>query len=332
MIHNQQGPLVSFIVPVYNGAEFIARCVESILKQPQAERCELILVNDGSSDNSLELLNEYQNYPGVLIIDKPNGGVSSARNRGLDAAKGTFISFVDVDDFLPPRVLDTWLMLMKDDVMLAVGESRTFSHDGEPLSEVTENDTQRCMSADKAISELLYHTPRHGLCDKFFRRDIVQQQQLRFREDIFNFEDLLFVISYLSAARHGQVVFSRRVVYHYVESRNSATRSDLKEKHFTYVRAFAGIKMLLLRPHERFYYFLFLKVTASHIYKALHSREFNAEFVKQYIDLYRQHYRAYCAAGVIPDAWSLYFTFFFLSPRLVSGLRHFAQNVLRARS
>lgn len=331
MINNQQIPLVSFIVPVYNGAAFIERCVESILMQPQAECCELILVNDGSSDNSLELMGKYQNYPGVLIKDKPNGGVSSARNCGLDAARGTFISFVDVDDFLPPRVLDTWLMLMKDDVILAVGESRTFSHDGQPLSEVTEAETQRSMRADKAISELLYHTPKHGLCDKLFRREIVQQQQLRFREDIFNFEDLLFVMSYLSVANAGQVVFSRRVVYHYVESRNSATRSELKEKHFTYVRAFAGIKMLLLRPHERFYYFLFLKVTASHIYKALHSGEFNAAFVKQHINLYRQNYRAYCAAGIIPNAWSLYFTLFFLSPRLVSGLRHFAQNALRAR-
>ena len=332
MNNDQQVPLVSFIVPVYNGAAFIERCVESILKQPQAERCQVILVNDGSSDNSLELMNKYQNYPGVLIINKPNGGVSSARNCGLDAARGTFISFVDADDFLPPAVLDTWLTLMKDDVVLAVGESRTFSHDGKPLSEVTEADSQRSMSADKAISELLYHTPKHGICDKFFRREIVQQQQLHFREDIFNFEDLLFVIGYLSAANPGQVVFSRSVVYHYVESRNSATRSELKEKHFTYVRAFAGIKMLLLPPQERFYYFLFLKVTASHIYKALHSEEFSAAFVKQYIDLYRQNYRAYCAAGIIPNAWSLYFTFFFLSPRLVSGLRHVAQNVLRGRS
>lgn len=332
MFNDQHAPLVSFIVPVYNGAMFIERCVESILQQPHAEHCQLILVNDGSSDNSLELMRKYQNYPGVEIIDKPNGGVSSARNCGLDAARGTFLSFIDADDFLPSGVLDTWLGLMNEDVILAVGESRTFSHDGESLSGEPEETALRSLRADKAIGELLYHTPKHGICDKFFRRTIVQQQQLRFREDIFNFEDLLFVISYLSGAPQGQVVFSPRVVYHYVESHDSATRSALKEKHFTYVRAFTGIKRVLLRPQERYYYFLFLKVTASHIYKALYSGTFSAAFVRQYIELYRQNYRAYIAAGVLPDAWSLYFTLFYLSPRLVSGLRHAVQTLLRARS
>ncbi len=101
-------------------------------------------------------------------------------------------------------MLDTWLGLMNEDVILAVGESRTFSHDGEPLSGEPEETALRSLRADKAIGELLYHTPKHGICDKFFRRTIVQQQQLRFREDIFNFEDLLFVISYLSGALQGQ--------------------------------------------------------------------------------------------------------------------------------
>lgn len=95
-------PLVSIIVPVYNAAPDLARCIESVRKQSY-ENWELLLVNDGSSDTSGPICRMYERVDGrIHVLDKKNEGVSAARNDALDAAKGDFVQFLDSDDYLPP--------------------------------------------------------------------------------------------------------------------------------------------------------------------------------------------------------------------------------------
>lgn len=97
---------VSIIIPVYNVEKYISRCIESVLNQTYTN-FELILVDDGSPDKSGEICEEYaKTDPRIKVIHKPNGGVSSARNAGLDAASGEYIAFVDSDDFIHPQYLD----------------------------------------------------------------------------------------------------------------------------------------------------------------------------------------------------------------------------------
>lgn len=104
--------MVSIIVPVYNGEKFITRCVESVLAQTYTD-FELILVNDGSKDNSGAICDALaQKDNRIRVIHQKNGGVSRARNRGLDAAKGDVIGFVDADDYLAPTMLETALLEM----------------------------------------------------------------------------------------------------------------------------------------------------------------------------------------------------------------------------
>ena len=91
-------PVLSIIVPVYNVEKYLARCIDSILAQTFTD-FELILVDDGSTDNSGEICDEYAGKdPRIIVIHKENGGVSSARNHGLDIARGEYITFVDSDD------------------------------------------------------------------------------------------------------------------------------------------------------------------------------------------------------------------------------------------
>ena len=98
-------PEISIIVPVYNAEDYLVRCLDSIKKQNFTE-WECILVNDGSTDNSVELCNRYADEDSRFkVINKNNGGVSSARNVGLDVAVGTWIAFVDSDDFVDPDYL-----------------------------------------------------------------------------------------------------------------------------------------------------------------------------------------------------------------------------------
>ena len=106
--------MVSIIIPVYNGEKFISRCVDSVLSQTYSD-FELILVNDGSKDNSGKLCDAYaQKDPRIRVIHQENGGVSRARNRGLDAAKGDVISFVDIDDYIAPQMLEVALKYLTD--------------------------------------------------------------------------------------------------------------------------------------------------------------------------------------------------------------------------
>jgi Glycosyltransferases involved in cell wall biogenesis len=93
-------PLISVIVPVYNTEKYVGKCIESILNQTY-RNIELVLVNDGSKDESLEICQQYESQDGrVVVIDKKNGGLSAARNTGACAAKGDWIMFVDGDDWI----------------------------------------------------------------------------------------------------------------------------------------------------------------------------------------------------------------------------------------
>ena len=94
--------LLSVIVPVYNTEKYIGNCLDSLLEQDiDKEKYEIICINDGSTDDSLSVLQKYaDNYDNILLIDKPNEGVSVSRNLGLDKAKGRYVWFIDADDWV----------------------------------------------------------------------------------------------------------------------------------------------------------------------------------------------------------------------------------------
>ena len=99
-------PLITVIVPVYNVEKYLRECIDSILAQTYPN-VELILVDDGSKDNSGKICDEYATTnPNVIVIHSKNGGLSAARNKGLDKARGEFIMFVDSDDFIDSNTID----------------------------------------------------------------------------------------------------------------------------------------------------------------------------------------------------------------------------------
>lgn len=103
---------ISIIIPIYNAADFLGKCVESVLMQSVSD-IEVILVNDGSKDNSLEICNEFAAKDSrVRVIDKPNGGVSDARNHGIDQASGNYLMFMDSDDWLSADALERFVPYM----------------------------------------------------------------------------------------------------------------------------------------------------------------------------------------------------------------------------
>lgn len=98
--------LITIIVPVYNVEKYLDKCVETITKQTY-KKLEIILVDDGSTDSSGKKCDEWKNIDDrIIVIHKKNGGLSSARNAGIDIAKGKYISFVDSDDYIDIRMIE----------------------------------------------------------------------------------------------------------------------------------------------------------------------------------------------------------------------------------
>ena len=112
-IQENKEPVVSVIVPVYNAEKYIARCLNSLLTQTFGD-IEIIAINDGSTDKSLSVINKLKEEDDrIKIIDQPNQKQGAARNKGLDVAKGDFITFVDADDWVDIDYIEKMLNCIK---------------------------------------------------------------------------------------------------------------------------------------------------------------------------------------------------------------------------
>lgn len=188
-------PEISVIIPVYNVERYINKCIDSILCQT-FNNFELLLIDDGSKDNSGAILDEYQDKDSrVCVIHKKNSGVSSTRNIGLDKAKGDFIVFVDSDDYVSADYLERLYEHREDDLVVSGYQLFGASSDGyTPMPyRVTKKDE------DKTVFEGLL---AHGYITrisvaKLFHKDILGKNHIRFPEDMFFCEDSTFVFNYL---------------------------------------------------------------------------------------------------------------------------------------
>lgn len=184
---------LSIIIPCYNSEKWISRCLDSILCQ-DIDDYELIVVNDGSEDDTLKLLSEYQaKYPDIIkIIDKANGGVSTARNAALDIAKGKYVAFVDSDDEIVEDRLHKVILDSKQfpgtDVFLLGMESET---DGTILTkEYYDNLPNRLSTSEIVLHTMISTFPSPWA--KLYRTELINQLGLRFPEGKHLYEDALF--------------------------------------------------------------------------------------------------------------------------------------------
>ena len=180
--------LLSIIVPVYNAEKYIGACVDSLLDQGfKKNELEIICVNDGSTDTSAQILSRYESNPQVKVITKANGGVSSARNVGLDEARGKYLGFVDADDLVAKGAFSKIIQYMEEnDLEAALFPNVTFTEDesvifrspAEQLS-FTLN-TGRTAKTSATVWSFIVLT------------DIIQRNHIRFHEELKYGEDYLF--------------------------------------------------------------------------------------------------------------------------------------------
>ena len=218
---------VSIIVPVYNGENVLKRCVDSLLKQ-DADDFEVILVNDGSRDGSQAIAEAYaEKDPRVRAVYKENGGVSSARNRGLEEATGEYIRFVDVDDWLPMESTKLLVREMESSgADLAIGDF--YRVVDENVSQKGSIDKPGVMDRRQYADQMM-RTPAdlyYGvLWNKIYRKEIIDRYEVRMDEHISYSEDMIFNLEYLIHAETISVL--KAPVYYYVRTKGSLVEQNM---------------------------------------------------------------------------------------------------------
>lgn len=236
-------PKVSFIVPVYNTQEFLPRCLDSLLGQTCPD-IETIVVNDGSPDGSAAIIAEYARKDSrVRTVEKPNGGLSSARNAGMDVAHGDIIDFVDSDDYVESNLAE----FLVDTFAREQPEIVVFGAECEPV-ELASKRIQQLLSPEARVFEsfdsalLFSANAQPYVWRAAYSRELVERESLRFAENVRFAEDVVF--QFESYPLSGKTVLAPEKLYHYVMQEKSLThifnagakRMDKVEAHLLMLR------------------------------------------------------------------------------------------------
>ena len=187
--------MLSVIVPIYNAEKYLEKCIESICQQTYRD-LDIILIDDGSQDQSGAICDQFKAIDGrIRVFHKENGGVSSARNRGLDVAQGEYITFIDSDDWINPDLLER-LMAQIGQADMAVGGYTTVSKAGNVEQKYKDESLTFpecvCSKFDELYANNFFNTP----IGKIYKRNILGTQ--RFDSSVALGEDFLFNLEYLS--------------------------------------------------------------------------------------------------------------------------------------
>lgn len=216
-------PTVSIIVPVYNSERYISNCINSILKQTFSD-FELLLIDDGSKDNSLDICQAFEEKDSrIRVYHKENGGVSSARNLGLEKAEGEIIMFSDSDD----TVSETWCeslttpLLSHQECDLSISSFSVIDSDGSHR-EINVFSNITGFKERSAFWDIKQSQMTATIWNKAFRKSIISSHNLYFNENISHCEDFVFLMQYICVMKGAFYLFDT-VTYYYYYRNNSLT-------------------------------------------------------------------------------------------------------------
>lgn len=202
---SQETPLISVIVPVYRAERELPRCVESLLAQSYPH-LEILLVDDGSPDGSGAVCDRYAATDSrVRVCHQANAGVSTARNKGIEAASGEYLCFVDSDDEVEPDYILAYVQGLAPEVDL-VFQGICEIRDGTATRKVPPRQRFRRGELTEGIAVINRQSMFGYVCNKLYRRRIIMEQGLRFRRDISLSEDRIFALEYMLHVREMQLV------------------------------------------------------------------------------------------------------------------------------
>lgn len=215
--------MISVIVPVYNVVKYLDKCIQSIINQTNRD-WELLLVDDGSTDGSSDICEKYNKDDSrIVVFHKENGGVSSARNLGLENAKGDYVIFVDGDDWIEPTLFEDFYRINEEKKL----DLFMFEYSVDYGEEINIHSVDNIWYGNNDTEKALISTinPNNRLIGvKIYSKSLIGNN--RFDTSIILGEDTLFSVNVIVNAK--SIYYSDKYYYHYVQSENSAVRSSFK--------------------------------------------------------------------------------------------------------
>lgn len=223
--------LVTIVVPVYNASAYLNDCVSSVVNQSY-KNIEIVIVDDGSDDNSLEICQKWaQQDQRVILIHKENGGVSSARNKALSVAKGDYFVFLDSDDYLEPDYVKEMLLLVKStNTDVGICETRIFD---EKHSIITSGYSNKFISNREAITIFFGHQAWFCVVwGKIFSRQALfnENEPIKFNESLVVGEDLLWLMQVMTQKKQFNVSCINKPLYNYRRFSEHTSLSSFKSR------------------------------------------------------------------------------------------------------
>ena len=230
---------VSIIIPVYNTADYLENCLRSVLEQTY-KNIEIILVDDGSTDNSKEICELYaKKYNNIKLIEQTNGGPSAARNNGINNSAGDYIQFVDSDDTIEKNMTETLVNELEKNAQLVIcGFQRIYIKTGK--SKKITNKSDAVYNIDEFLNKLgIFYEDWiiNSVCNKIYISDIIKNNNIRFNSVINMGEDLVFNLDYLTKCQ--TIVLIQDILYNYMvyssgTLTNSYSQNEFKAQKYLY--------------------------------------------------------------------------------------------------
>ncbi|QWU98701.1 glycosyltransferase family 2 protein [Francisella salimarina] len=282
--------LVSIIIPIYNTQNYLPRCLESIINQSY-KNLEIILVNDGSTDNSLEICESYAKKDSRMsIMNKENGGSSSARNLGLDICRGDYISFIDSDDWVEEDFIEALLEgIKKENVGISIiGHKKIDKEDFSDTNDI-DNIPKTVLTSSEAIN--LYMNNKLGttsVCNKLFASNLFDK--IRFPEGVY-YEDEYILLSLFFKSQ--KIYVNNQVKYYYLQRKGSRINSNYNwEKYYSLVFLLNNQKKLIEKKMSAIKNLFYMKACFS-IAERIKYTPKNTDLYKLNLSLFNFYYGLY---------------------------------------
>ncbi|MFT6919998.1 MAG: glycosyltransferase involved in cell wall biosynthesis, partial [Cognaticolwellia sp.] len=225
--------MISVIIPCYNVEVYIERCIDSILSQTIVDELQVICIDDGSTDNTFNLLEKYRNkFHNIILIKQSNQGQSAARNKGLELATGEYVGFIDSDDWINSVYYEELLTAMnknKSDIVFCCMETVHESGAVDPTNARDYAiDEFTCISLssierENVIKKFLMDRISVSPCNKLIKRDLVIDNNIKFSEGLYN-EDMEFTFDLLMVSR--KISKINDSIYSYWQREFSTTKAS----------------------------------------------------------------------------------------------------------
>jgi len=240
-------PLISVVIAVYNTGKYLRPCLDSIVNQTY-KNLEIILVDDGSTDNSLSVCKEYAAKDNRIIVHhKENGGVSSARNQGIRLAHGDYFSFIDSDDFIELDTYEYLMNIVNTHHVDAVNYEYYISSSKKTTVHKIDDKDYGIFDKKQAVYQLVHNVL--FAWNKLFSKRIIDG--VFFDETVARGEDSLFSI--LAFDKADKVWFDKRPLYYYIQSENSAVRGKFRKNQITAINLIGIYEPLFSQKYPELY-------------------------------------------------------------------------------